>query len=130
MIIIRKKIKDREKEISYLKGELANTNQLLSNFRNKNSTCFLQGDAFPRKSTEESDKNIDFAIDTLSQCLTIQLNSENYDEGDNLLKTHLDEQFKEIRKMSSSKASKYKANYNISNIIASIKVVTQNKNAN
>ena len=130
MIIIREKIKDREKEISYLKGELANTNQLLSNFRNKNSKCFLQGDAFPRKSTEESNKNIDFAIDTLSQCLTAQLNSENYDEGDNLLKTHLDEQFKEIRKMSSSKVSKYKANYNISNIITSIKVVTQNKNAN
>ena len=42
-------IKDIEKEISYLKGELANTNQLLSNLHNKNSMCFLQGDAFPWK---------------------------------------------------------------------------------
>ena len=37
-------IKDIEKEMNYLKGKLANTNQLLSNFRNKNSTCFLRGD--------------------------------------------------------------------------------------
>ena len=39
-------IKDIETEISYLKGELAKTNQLLANLRNKNSTCFLQGDGF------------------------------------------------------------------------------------
>ena len=45
-------IKDVEKEISYLKGELRNTTQLLSNFRNKNSICFLQGDAFPGKPTK------------------------------------------------------------------------------
>ena len=44
-------IKDIEKETSYLKGELVISNQLLSNFRNKNLTCFLQGDAFPRKPT-------------------------------------------------------------------------------
>ena len=62
--------KDIEKELSYLKGELANTNQLLSNLRNKNTTCFLQGDAFPRKPTEKSNENIDFAIDTQPQCLT------------------------------------------------------------
>ena len=47
-------IKDKEKEMSYLKGELANINQLLSNLRNKNSTCFIQGDVFPRKPIEES----------------------------------------------------------------------------
>ena len=41
------KIKDIEKEINFLKGELSNINQLLSNLRNKNSTCFIQGDAFP-----------------------------------------------------------------------------------
>ena len=45
-------IKDIEKEISYLKGKLVNINQLLSNLRNKSSTCFIQGDAFPRKPTE------------------------------------------------------------------------------
>ena len=43
--------KNIEKETSSLKGELANTNQLLSNLRNKNSACFLHGDAFPRKPT-------------------------------------------------------------------------------
>ena len=53
-------IKDIEKVISYLIGEFANTNQLLLNFRNENSTCFLQGDEFPRKATEETNKNIDF----------------------------------------------------------------------
>ena len=47
-------IKDKEKELSYLKGELANINQLLSNLRNKNSTCFIQGDVFPREPIEES----------------------------------------------------------------------------
>ena len=41
------KIKDIEKEINFLKGELSNINQLLSNLCNKNSTCFIQGDAFP-----------------------------------------------------------------------------------
>ena len=51
-------IKDIKKEMSYLKGELANTNQLVSNFLIKNSTCFLQGDAFPRKPTEKSNKNV------------------------------------------------------------------------
>ena len=44
-------MKDIEKETSYLNGELVISNQLLSNFRNKNLTCFLQGDAFPRKPT-------------------------------------------------------------------------------
>ena len=44
-------IKDIEKEISYLKGELSNINQLLSNLRNKNSTWIIQEDAFPRKPT-------------------------------------------------------------------------------
>ena len=33
-----KTIKGIEKEISYLKGEIANKNPLLSNLRNKNST--------------------------------------------------------------------------------------------
>ena len=37
-------IKDVKREISYLQGELANTNQLLSNLRNKNSSCFTQRD--------------------------------------------------------------------------------------
>ena len=53
-----KVIEDTEKEMNYLQGELAGTNQLLSHFRNKNSTCFLQGDAIPRKTTEESNENI------------------------------------------------------------------------
>ena len=71
--------------------ELANKNQLLSNFCNKNSKCFLQGGAFPQKPTEESNKNLDFAIDTPPQCLTIQINSTNCAEDDYLLKTNLDE---------------------------------------
>ena len=50
-------IKVIEKEQSYLKGELANTNQLLPNVRNKVSTYF-EGDVFPRKPTEKSDENI------------------------------------------------------------------------
>ena len=87
-----------EKEISHLKEELANKNKLLSNLRNKSSACFIQGDAFSRKSTKESSENTDFAIDTPPQCLTIPLNSKNCDEGDDLLKTKLDEQLKEIRK--------------------------------
>ena len=91
-------IKDIEKEISYLKRELANTNQLLSNLRNINSTYFLQGDAFPRNSAKESIENIDFAVDTPPQCLTIPLNSTNCDKGNGLLKTKLDEQLKEILK--------------------------------
>ena len=45
-------IKEIEKEIGYLKGELANINQLLSNLRNKNSTCFIQRDPFPQKPTK------------------------------------------------------------------------------
>ena len=93
-----KTIKGIEKEISYLKGEFANKNPLLSSLRNKNSACFLQGDAFPQKPTEESNENIDFAIDTPPQCLTIPLNYANCDEGDDLLKTKLDEQLKEICK--------------------------------
>ena len=40
--------------MSHLKGVLAYTNQLLSNFRNKNSTCFLQGDAFSLKPLHRS----------------------------------------------------------------------------
>ena len=91
-------IKNIEKEIGYLKGELANINQLLSNSRNKNSTCFIQRDPFPQKPTEESNENIDFAIDTPSQCPIIPLNSTNCDEGDDQLKNKLDEQLKEIRK--------------------------------
>ena len=47
-------IKDKEKEMSYLKGKLANINQMLSNLRNKNSTCFIQRYVFPRKPIEES----------------------------------------------------------------------------
>ena len=91
-------IKDIEKEISYFKGGLANTNQLLSNLRIKNSTCLIQGDAFPRKPTEESNENIDFATVTPPHCLTILLNSANCDEGDDLLKTKLDEQLKQTYK--------------------------------
>ena len=91
-------IKDIEKEISYLKGGLANTNQLLSNLRIKNSTCLIQGDAFPRKPTEESNENIDFATVTPPHCLTILLNSAKCDEGDDLLKTKLDEQLKQTYK--------------------------------
>ena len=41
-----KTIQDIEKEKSYLKGELANTYQQISNLRNKNLTCFLQGVLF------------------------------------------------------------------------------------
>ena len=77
-------IKGIEKEISFLKGELANINQLLSNLCNKNSTYFLQGDAFPRKPTEEPNENIGFAIDTPAQYPTIPLNSTNCDEGDDI----------------------------------------------
>ena len=91
-----------------MKGELANINQLLSNSRNKNSTRFRQRDPYPQKPTEESNENIDFAIDTPPQCLTIPLNYANCDEGDDLLKTKLDEQLKEICKCQSSKVSKYK----------------------
>ena len=60
-----KTIQDIEKEKSYLKGELANTYQRISNLRHKNSTCFLQGGTFPwkQRTTEESSKNKDFAID-------------------------------------------------------------------
>ena len=68
-------IKDIEKETNYLKGELENRSQLLSNLRNKNSMCFLQGDAFPRTPTEISN-------DTPPLCLTIPLNSTNCDESD------------------------------------------------
>ena len=72
--------------------ELANKNQLLSNFCNKNSKYFWQEGAFPQKLTVESNKNIDFAIDTPLQCLTIQINSTNCAEDDYLLKTNLDGQ--------------------------------------
>ena len=58
-------IKDIEKEIGYLKGKLSNINQLISNLRNKSSTSFIQRDPFPQKLTEESNENIDFAIDIL-----------------------------------------------------------------
>ena len=81
-------MKGIDKEISFLKRELANTNQLLPNLHNKNSTCFLQFEAFTRKPTEESNENIDFDIETPPQCL----------EGDDILKTKLDEQLKEILK--------------------------------
>ena len=40
---------------------------------------------------EESNGNIDFAIDTPLQCLTIPLTSTNREEGDHLFKTKLDE---------------------------------------
>ena len=85
-------IKDIEKEISYLKGEVSNINQRLSNLPNKKSTCFIQGDAFPRKPIEESNENIDFATDTPPNYLTIPLNSTNWDEGNDQFKTKLDEQ--------------------------------------
>ena len=91
-------IKDIEKEISYLKGELSNINQMLSNSRKKNPMSFIQEDECPQKPTEKSNENIDFAIDTPPQCLTIPLNSVNCDEDNDLLKTKLDEQLKEIRK--------------------------------
>ena len=102
---------DIEKEISYLKGELANKNQLLSNFCNKNSTCFLQGDTFPRKPADEFNENIDYAIDTPPQCLTMQLNSTNCAEGDDLRKTNLDEQLKEIRRYLHQKCLNTKTKY-------------------
>ena len=35
-----KTIKDKEKEIGFLKGALTNTNQFLSNLHSKNSKCF------------------------------------------------------------------------------------------
>ena len=52
------------------------------------------------------------------QCLTIPLNSTNCDEGDDLLKTKLDEQLKEIPKCHHQK-------YLIQNrfLITSIKVI-------
>ena len=87
-------IKCIEKEVSYFKRELLNTHQLLSNLRKKNSACFLQGDAFPRKPTEESNENIDFAIYTTPQCLTAPLNSTNCDGNDDILKIKLDEKLK------------------------------------
>ena len=58
------------------------------------STAFLQGDAFPRKPTEESNENIDFAIYTTPQCLTTPLNSTNCDGNDDILKIKLDEKLK------------------------------------
>ena len=94
----RETIKDIEKEIIYLKGVLSNINQLVSNLPNKSSTCFIQDNAFPWKPTEESNENIDFAIDIPPKCLTIPLNSTNCDEGNDQLITKLDEQLKEIRK--------------------------------
>ena len=45
-----------------------------------------------------SNENIDFAIDTPSQCPIIPLNSTDCDEGDDQLKKKLDEQLKEIHK--------------------------------
>ena len=51
----------------------------------------------------------DFAIDMPTQGLTIPLNSTNCDQGDDLLKTKLDEQ-KDLQ-MSLSKVSKYKTDY-------------------
>ena len=53
---------------------------------------------FTWKLTEESNENIDFAIDTPPQCLTIPLNCTPCDEGNDLLKTKLGEQLIEIRK--------------------------------
>ena len=50
----------------------------------------------PWKPTEESNENIDIAIDTPPKCLAIPLNSTNCNEGDDLLK--LDEPLKEICK--------------------------------
>ena len=47
---------------------------------------------------KKSNGNIDFAIDKPPQCLTFHLNSTNCDKGDDLFKTDLDEQLKEIRK--------------------------------
>ena len=91
-------IKDIEKEISYLKRELSNINQLVSNLRNKNSMCFIKGDAFRWKPTEKSNENIDFAIDAPPKCLTIPLSCTNGDEDDDQIKTKLDEQLKENRK--------------------------------
>ena len=91
-------IKNIEKEIDYPKGNLSNINQLLSNSRSKNSTCFIHRDPFPQKPTEESNENIDFVIDTPSQCHIIPLNSTNCDEGDDQLKKELDEQLKKIPK--------------------------------
>ena len=111
----RETIKDIEKEISYLKGKLVKINQLLSNLRNKSSTCFIQGDAFPRKPTEESNENIDFAIDTPPKYLTIPLNSTNWDGGDDLLKTRLDEKLKEFRKCHHQKYLNTKPIINIIN---------------
>ena len=82
-----------------MKGEIANTNQLFSNLHNKKSTCFIQGDgdAFLRKPTEESNENIEFVIDRPPYCLTTQLNSINCDEGNDLLKTKLDEQYTDLQ---------------------------------
>ena len=47
---------------------------------------------------QKSNENTHFAIDAPPQCLTIPLNSTNCDEGNDLLKTNLDEQLKKIRK--------------------------------
>ena len=81
---------------------------MISNFCNKKYTCLLQ-DVFPWNPTKKSSKNIDFAIDTPPQCHTINLlskfplNCTNCNEGNDLLKTNLDEQL-----MSTSKLSKHK----------------------
>ena len=39
----------------------------------------------------------DFAIDMPPECVSIPLNSRNFDEGDDLLKIKLDQQLKGIR---------------------------------
>ena len=53
---------------------------------------------FPRKPTEESNENTDFAIDTSPQRPNIPLNSKNCDESNYLFKTKFDKKLKEIRK--------------------------------
>ena len=47
---------------------------------------------------QESNENTLFVVDGPPQCFTIPLNSTNCDEGNDLLKTNLDEQLQKIRK--------------------------------
>ena len=95
-----KTIKNIEQEIHYL--EVANTNQLISNFQNKKFTCLLQ-DVLPCKPTEESSKNRfcywHATVVPHYKCSSkFPLNSTNCNEGNDPYKTNFYEQLKEIYK--------------------------------
>ena len=89
-----------------------------------------------RKSWGNNKRNgdIDFAIDTPPQCLTIRLNSSNFYEGDDLVKTELDEQLKGIRNCYHQKYLNTKPNINNINesncLKQKCKLIIEKKNGN